>query len=284
MKLSTNISYLDKRRGTSEERDILESARLLRDAGYKFLDFFVYDHYVDDESYISSAEKLRSDFEGLGLKVDQTHAPYVFEKVEPELYKQRMQRAFEMSHLLGAEHIVIHADNYIPDEKGYDFNKALETVYDFYAPYVEYAKSVGLGVAIENLFETNRARRTRFTSYVEEQIAIIDKFNDPGVTACWDFGHGKVSYGAKHLEAMKQVGSRITCTHVHDNAFGMDLHQNLFFGDCDWEQAIADLKSFGYSGKFTFEMVYGCLPDALLPRYMKLFYDTGDYLVNGTEK
>lgn len=115
---------------------------------------------------------------------------------------------------------------------------------------------------------------------MEEQIAIIEKFNDPIVTACWDFGHGKVSYGKAHLDAMKQLGTRISCLHVHDNIYGMDLHQNPFFGDCDWEAAIAYLKEIGYAGKFTFEMVYGILPDALLGRYMRLFYETGEYLVN----
>ncbi len=283
MEISTNISYLKKRRGSTERRDILESAKILKDAGFKYIDFFVEDWYIDGDDYAEQLENLRNEFEKLGIIVDQTHAPFVFDRIDLEAYKEKMRRAFEVSKLLGAENIVIHADKYVPDEKGYDFDKALTTVYDFYAPYVDYAKSVGLGVAIENLFDNKHGPRTRFTSYVEEQIAIIDKYNDPIVTACWDFGHGKVSYGEKHIEAMKQVGSRITCTHVHDNICGLDLHENIYFGDCDWESAVDILKELGYKGKFTFEMVYGTLPDALLTRYMKLFYDTGDFLVNGVE-
>ena len=84
-----------------------------------------------------------------------------------------------------------------------------------------------------------------------------------------------------HLEAMKKLGSRLTCTHVHDNIGRMDLHQSVCFGECNWEKAVEYLKEMGYTGKFTYEWVYGTLPGALIVQYMKLFYDTADYLVNG---
>ena len=133
---------------------------------------------------------------------------------------------------------------------------------------------------IENLFDRDDGIRTRFTSYIEEQKAIIDKFNDPCVTACWDFGHGQVSYGDKHLEALKELGNIVTCTHVHDNIYQTDLHHNIFLGNANWEEIVAYLKESGYKGKFTFEMVYGCFPDEFVQKYMDLFYETGNYLVN----
>ena len=280
MELSMNIGYLRKKRGTTEKRDIAECAKICKDAGFRYLDFDVL-NCVDIDNwenfFLEANEKLKE----ADLVVDQTHAPFVYSRYEPEHYKTLMQRSFEASNILGAKNIVIHADKYIPDENGFDFDKALNEIYDFYAPYVEYAKKVGLGVAIENLFESDRnGPRKRFTSYIEEQKAIIEKFNDPLVTACWDFGHGNVSYGEDMLDAMKEMGSLITCTHVHDNIFRRDLHQNLFLGSTDWEGVIKYMKEMDYKGKFTFEMVYGCIPDELLPRYMKLFYDTGMYLLN----
>lgn len=279
MELSTNISYLRRQRGTNEKRDIIECAKICKDAGFKYLDFGVMD-FVDDDNWENFFFKTNEKLKEMEMVVDQTHAPFDFSKYDPEHYKILMQRSFEASYMLGAENIVIHADKYVPDEKGFDFNKALNEIYDFYAPYVEYAKKVGLGVAIENLFESNRnGPRTRFTSHIEEQKAIIEKFNDPLVTACWDFGHGNVSYGDDMLNAMKELGNLITSTHVHDNIYRIDLHQNLFFGITNWEEVIKYMKEMDYKGKFTFEMVYGCIPDELLPRYMKLFYDTGMYLI-----
>ena len=280
MDISMGICYLRKQRGTTEMRSMCDCARIVSEAGFRYIDFSG-NYFVMEDDWRSKTEQVLKDFDSFGLIVDQSHAPYVYAGVEELLYKERMRRAFEQAHMVGAKHIVIHADKYTPDENGYDFDKALTAVYDFYAPYVEYAKKVGLGVAIENLFDNKRGPRTRFTALVEEQIAIIDRFADPIVSACWDFGHGKCSYGKDHLDAMKKLGSRLTCTHVHDNNGQSDLHQNLYFGDCDWETAAANLKEMNYTGKFTYEMVYGILPDALIGRYMKLFYDTADYLVNG---
>ena len=280
MDISMGICYLRKQRGTTETRSMRDCARITREAGFQYVDYNG-TYLIREDNWQQTAAKVLEDFDDFGLTVDQTHAIYVYNGVDEADYREYMRRSFELAHMAGAKHIVIHADKYTPDENGYDFDKALTAVYDFYAPYVEYAKKVGLGVAVENLFDNQHGPRTRFTSFVEEQIAIIDKFADPIVSACWDFGHGKCSYGKDHLEAMKKLGSRITSTHVHDNMWGLDLHQSLYFGDCDWEAAVACLKDMNYTGKFTYEMVYGVLPDVLIGRYMKLFYDTADYLVNG---
>lgn len=280
MDISMGICYLRKQRGTTEMRSMRDCARITRDAGFRYVDFNG-TYLIKDDNWRRLAEEVLHDFDRFGLIIDQTHAIYAYKDIAEADYREYMRRSFELAHMAGAANIVIHADKYTPDENGYDFDKALTAVYDFYAPYVEYAKKVGLGVAIENLFDKKLGPRTRFTALVEEQIAIIDRFADPIVSACWDFGHGKCSYGKDHLDAMKKLGSRLTCTHVHDNNGQSDLHQNLYFGNCDWETAVANLKEMNYTGKFTYEMVYGILPDALIGRYMKLFYDTADYLVNG---
>ena len=279
MELSTNICYLRKRRGTTQTRTMAECAEIVKKAGFNFIDYSG-SYYLEQEDWQEQSKRDLETFNRIGLTVDQTHAPYNFSAYDEETYKECMQRAFEINNIVGSKNIVIHADKYVPDENGFDFNKALKEIYDFYAPYVEYAKKEGFGVAIENLFDRPDGIRTRFTSYVEEQKAIIEKFNDPCVTACWDFGHGKVSYGDKHFDALKSLGSLVTSTHVHDNISGQDLHQNIFLGNADWEEIIKYMKESGYSGKFTFEMVYGVLPDALVQKYMDLFYETGEYLLS----
>lgn len=279
MELSTNIGYLRKRRNTLELRSYKECAEILKKAGFKYVDFSG-NRYLMNSDWKETTLSIKEDFDKTGIIVDQTHAPFNYNDYDEETFKVHMQRAFEISKMVNAKNIVIHADKYTPDENGFDFGKALNTIYDFYAPYVEYAISVGMGVAIENLFDRKDGVRTRFTSYVEEQKAIIEKFNDPLVTACWDIGHAKVSYGKNHFEALKELGSLVTCTHIHDNIYEMDLHQNLFLGDCNWEEVIKYLKDSNYPGKFTFEMVYGCIPDELVQKYMDLFYETGEYLIN----
>lgn len=155
--------------------------------------------------------------------------------------------------------------------------KSLQTAYEFYAPFVELGKKLGVGVAIENLFEIKN--KYIFTAKVEEQLAIIQKFNDESVSDCWDFGHGYVMHGENHLNELQKLGNLLTCTHVSDNTQKKDLHLIPFMGDINWKDVIAYLKEIGYSGNFNFELKLGAVPAPLLDSYLKLIYDTGSYLV-----
>ena len=279
MELSTNIDYLRAQRGTLERRDIASCAKIVKQAGFKYVDCSAV-HYLMEDNWKEIAFNEKSALDKEGLIVDQTHAPFNFDDYDEQTFKLHMQRAFEITKLMGAKNIVVHASNYKPGENGFDFNAALNTVYDFYAPYVEYAKKAGIGVAIENLCGRSDRKPVLFTCYVEEQKAIIDKFNDPCVNACWDFGHGMVTYGDKHLEMLKLFEGKLACTHVHDNRRGRDLHQPPFFGEGNWEAVVKYLKESGYDGKFTFELVYGCIPDALIQKYMDFLYETGEYMLS----
>ena len=285
MELSVNLGYARKMRGTEQKRAIKDAAQMVKAAGFNYVDAGVAG-LVQEDNWQEIFKQAKFDIESAGLKINQTHAPFNFTYFTADEYKELMKRSFEASHILGAEHIIIHADNYLPDEKGFNPDNALKEICEFYAPNVEYAKKVGLKVAVENLFEGKpidtyvTSERTRYTSSVEEQLAVIEYFNDPIVTACWDFGHGQVSYRYNYMEGFKKIGKYLTSTHVHDNIWGFDLHNIPFHGDIPWEDVMAFMKEINYNGKFTMEMVYGNLPDALLPNHLKLWYDTGKYLVN----
>jgi len=276
-----NVDYLKKQRGTTEQKDVVACAKIVKDAGFDYVDFAVC-YYVTKENWRETSESILDGFSKVGVTVDQTHAPFVYAGLDADVYKEQMRRSFELSHMAGANHIVIHGDKYERAEDTLDSVKALNDTYDFYAPYVEYAKKVGLGVAIENVPERRVRPHTWYTARVEEQIELIEKFNDPIVTACWDFGHGMLSNGEEHLDALRKIGPYLSSTHVHDNHRGIsgDLHMTPFFGKCEWEEVMAVLKEIEYKGKFTFEMVYGIFPDALVGDYMKFLHRIGEYLVN----
>ena len=96
---------------------------------------------------------------------------------------------------------------------------------------------------------------------------------------CWDTGHARVQYGKHDMDALKIVGDRVICTHIHDNYYDQDLHAFPFFGNIDWKQFMETLKEVGYGGDLSFELVYDRLPKALAPDYLKLLYRTGEYLI-----
>ena len=281
MELSMNVCHFRARRSTEEKRDILECAQIVKRAGFNYVDFSG-NYYLENENWLEETERIKNGFDKIGLRVNQTHPPYAFERYAEADYREYMKRAFEINRIMGAEYIVIHADKYIPDESGYNPERALTEVYDFYAPYVEFAKKSGFSVAVENLFEPiHNGIRTRFSSTVEEQLAIIEKFNDPAVVACWDFGHGKISNPTDPIGALARLGSLVKCTHVHDNMSHTesDCHLPVYYGDTDWEAVVKYLKASGYDGKFTYEVGFATIPDVLVQDYADFLYKLADNLV-----
>ena len=215
----------------------------------------------------------------MGLGIEQTHAPYNrYAGEDPAVFSEKLRHAFETAVLLGAKRIVIHADEYRSTKRAYRSENAVRYAYDFFAPFVEYALKNDLGVAIENVFEDGYLDMPRCCSDVDELIELIDRYNDPGVTCCWDFGHAACAYGEKMLDALKKVGTRLSCTHVHDNKFVDDLHLPPYFGKVDWTSHMRYLKELGYTGAFTYEFVYGLLPRALKPDYIALSLKTAHHL------
>lgn len=284
MELSFGLDYLLKQRGTSEPRDISEAAALCRAAGFQYVDYTP-DFRSDDFERRACRDREILDREG--ITVEQTHMPFNrYQSHSEELFPVLCERTLIASKIVGAKYVVVHADEYKTRGR-YDTKEILDFTYDYLAPYVEYAVKNGMGIAIENVFEDNTYRypqvdgKSRFTSRVEELKAIIERFNTLDVTCCWDFGHAKCSFGNEGmLDALKQVGKYVSCTHVHDNYYQKDLHLPPFWGEIDWEAHIDYLKEISYGGKFSFELVYGRIPDALLPMWMRTIYETGKYITN----
>ena len=284
MELSFGLNYLSKRRGENEPRDFSKMVELCRDAGFRYVDYTP-DFRSDD--FERRAYSDREILDRAGITVEQTHMPFNrYQSHSEELFPVLCERTLLVSKIVGAKYVVVHADEYKTRGR-YDTKEILDFTYDYLAPYVEYAEKNGMGIAVENVFEDNTYRypqvdgKSRFTSRVEELKAVIERFGTPSVTCCWDFGHAKCAFGNEEmLDALKRVGKYVSCTHVHDNYYQKDLHLPPFWGEIDWEAHIDYLKEIGYDGKFSFELVYGKIPDALLPMWMKAIYETGKYITS----
>ena len=284
MELSFGLNYLSKRRGENEPRDFSKMVELCRDAGFRYVDYTP-DFRSDD--FERRAYSDREILDRAGITVEQTHMPFNrYQSHSEEIFPVLCERTLLVSKIVGAKYVVVHADEYKTRGR-YDTKEILDFTYDYLAPYVEYAEKNGMGIAVENVFEDNTYRypqvdgKSRFTSRVEELKAVIERFGTPSVTCCWDFGHAKCAFGNEEmLDALKQVGKYVSCTHVHDNYYQKDLHLPPFWGEIDWEAHIDYLKEIGYDGKFSFELVYGKIPDALLPMWMKAIYETGKYITS----
>ncbi len=284
MQKSLTLCYPLTRRKTDEERDFREAIRLLLNADFRRVD---YSPAGKGEEGRRKILREREMLNRSGILVEQSHAvshrgrkDYDF-----DLFKKEFHESFETAVLLGARHIVVHADEYRVTDR-YDEKEILEYTYDYLAPEVEYAIANNMNVAIESLFEEGNPNvgsvdgRSRFTSRIGELKAIIERFHDPRVGCCWDFGHSYLAYGYRGMtDALRAVGPYVLCTHVHDNYKQKDLHLRPFLGEILWEEQMKTLREIGYRGELNFELQYGGLPEEIWPLEMKILQATGDYLI-----
>lgn len=276
MELSICAGYLQKTELT--DKSAVNMFRLCRDAG-----FTVIDYTPGGSTWEQQVLSLNRASEKIGLPIEQSHAPFNrYSKMPVEDYKVLLDNAFEAAIRMNNKQIVIHADDYrIPEGEQYDAEKAMAETYEFWAPYVDRASSKGLGVAIETLFEDDLTPgvKDRFTSRLDELKGLIEKFDNPLVTCCWDTGHARLAYTrAGTPDAMRALGSHITCTHIHDNYYKKDLHVMPFSGDINWKTEMATLKEIGYKGNLTFEFVYGKLPEEMVEDFLRTATKTGRIL------
>ena len=283
MNISINANYFWQRRNGGALRTPDERIKLCVDAGFKVLDYSVHvwgdDWEAETDAIMNAAAKH-------GAIIEQSHAPYNFyTRASLERYHEVLDRSVEAAIKMGVKNLVFHADEYRPPkDTPYNSDDALVQIYDILAPHIEKLTKGGVRAALETVFEDVtlkpvEGKRYHFCGDVNELIAITDKFNDPMVGCCWDSGHTKLSTGNDgHVDALRRLGNRIICTHIHDNYYGKDLHVQPFMGDANWEQLMPALKATGYDGSLTFELVYGCMHEELIPAWLDQLYRVGELL------
>ena len=283
MELSVTLDYLEHGRASATGRDLQTAARISREGGIRYAD------YVTDFSrpdWEKRAHEEREILDREGIKVEQSHAPMnrYGQWNDNDNFMEMFRRSFVCAKILGAKYMVVHADESTPLEH-WDVKKIIEHKYGYIAPMAEYCRANGMCIAIENLFEDGMMGpgsadgRSRFTSTVEEQIGIIERFADPAVGACWDFGHAACANGYDGMtDALRAVGKYLMCTHVHDNNYRQDQHLIPFMGEIRWADQMRCLKEIGYRGKLSLELVYGHIPDELMPAWMGFLVGAGNKL------
>ncbi len=280
MKQGINLGYVCYRRNSEEKRDFTEALALCRNAGFTEFDYL---SSVLTDDYRETAHFCREALDRAGCTVHQSHCPFFrYQENGIRQFRKFAPRAVEAASVLGAKYLVIHADEYRP-AGAYEPDDVFERNYDLMAPIVELCLKYGISPAFENLFEdhlSGPSERSRFCAEPEELLALVERFHDPRVGVCLDSGHAQCSRGKAHIGVLELLEKHLFCTHIHDNYYGGDLHLPAFFGTIDWERFMHRLSVSGYSGNFTWELVYGRFPDPLLPDYLAFLHRIGEYLLN----
>lgn len=227
-------------------------------------------------------EDLRNEAEKEGVVFTQSHP--VFTRRSDELpaerldvYNEMMRRSIIASSILGVKWAVLHP---APGKEGadYDADAIIKENLELHAPALELAKKYNVGIAFENMIETTKRR---FASRASDLCALIDACNDPGVGACWDFGHANYIFTDQRDE-LRLLGKRLKATHVDDNYGKSDEHMFPFHGSINWHELLPVLAEIGYAGDFTYEThkEFDRLPEHLKDIMAKTGYEIGQYCIS----
>lgn len=271
MKLSTNVMGFYQFFGMEKTIDIF--ARV----GFAAIDFNLdLPEYIEKGQDPAFFKALRSFASQRGISFTQTHAPFASSFKDEEKTAQRFDElvcSLRQSGWLGADMVVVHPANHrkYRDENCWD--EMLECNLQMYRRLAPYAKEAGVRIAIENIPGS-------VTDKPAGLIALLDALNDPVFTVCFDVGHAHMM-GLDPAEFIRELGSRIGCTHIHDNNGSADGHTLPYYGTVNWESVMQALRDVAYPGTLSYEAgnFVKSLPAELRPGAAKFMAQVGIQLI-----
>jgi sugar phosphate isomerase/epimerase len=266
MKYGINIGYF------AGEVGLARAAELVASAGFTHLD---YTPDLTSPDYLREASEAQRIFAANGLTVHQTHAPFNRYGRYGAEHGRCLDRCAEVSELLGAKFMVAHGDEFDFERLEFSPEAALDYNYRLFAPYVERAKKAGYKVAFETVFED--WDRRRFSARAEELKGLILSFASESAVCCWDFGHAHIAFKKEDADHIRDFGSLIQCTHLHDNT-GRDSHQMPTTGRIDWASTMRAMHDIGYEGVMSVEYSAGRIPAVMVEDFLFLTHKAASYV------
>ena len=253
MKTSTEISSIAKHVG--EEKAI----ELCAKAGFDGWDFSMFQmrtyhwptgiwldsgHPLGTDNYLKFARQLKKAASDNGIVCNQSHAPF---PTKGPGYMDYLKRSIECTAEVGGEIIVIHPDN----------DKSPEANEKIYAELLPFAKSHGVKIATENMYnwkpELDQAGFAACAT-AESFLAHLNALNDEYFVACLDLGHAEMQpAGDGAVPMIHALGDKLQALHIHDTDRRHDNHQIPFSLKQDFGAMAKALKEIGYKGWFTLE-------------------------------
>ncbi len=289
MYLSTSTSIMRAIPGSREKYTVEECLKALKAAGYDRADVSLWSlcghgDIMDSDNWESSIESIAAASNELALPVYQTHGNTYsgLQWDDPafpdhEYIFMTNMRCLKATKMLGAKWMVMHPYN-LPHEKLYSTKRGLEENLLKFAPYIEEAKKLGIGIAIENMVDFGRRRRRYCGGDIFELIELVDTINDPSVGICFDTGHANES-GMDAAEGIRAAGKRIKCLHVNDNKGVTDDHLLPYFGTINWADTVRAIKEIGYEGDFAYEIGSQKIPRECRTEWLRYTAELGRKLM-----
>ena len=268
MNYALNIRFFENTLGLEKAAEI--AARV----GFTHLD---YTPPVAQDDWYEQMKRAEQIFRCNALRVHQTHAPFNRYGRYGDTHRLCVDRCAEATAYLGAQFMVVHGDEFDFEHLTFSSEAALDYNHRYFLPYVERAQKEGYRVAFETVFED--WDRRRFSAPAAELLALIRSFDSDSAVCCWDFGHANVAFKKEAPNVIREFGTLIQCTHLHDNT-GRDSHQLPMTGNIDWPATVKAMKQIPYTGVLSVEYSQGNMPACLLERFIELTYQATAFLWN----
>ncbi len=199
---------------------------------------------LNGDQYLKFARELKNIGLDNGIVCNQSHAPF---PVYAPAVRSYLKRAIECTAEAGGEICVIHPDNH----------KTAEENAEMYAELLPFARSCGVKIATENMWNWNEDKTQTVVAAcatAEDFRAHIDILQDDFLVACLDLGHAEMrGSGGGAVNMIKALGHRLQALHIHDNDCLHDKHQIPFSMSIDFAPMLKALKEIDYKGYFTLE-------------------------------
>lgn len=217
----------------------------------------------------------------------QTHPYYYDLRISSEILEEKCEFAIKQaiiaSGALGAEWCALHPRTSITS--GFFVSRSFADNKKVFSEYLELAIKNDTGIAVENLpiFSGLCPASPFYSSNYEDLCTLVDSFDDCHAAICWDTGHANLMQ-FDQADAIRFLGKRIRCTHIHNNNQKSDQHFPPDNGNIDWEKVMAAFASVGYNGPLTLETHCMYPTEDLLKNFAKHNYGCLEYLVKLMKK
>ena len=236
------------------------------------------------KEFEAEVEQIGLLLEQYHLKCTQTHLPCysLLESSEEvdEAMEQAIKTAIQASATLGAPWTAMHPRSAV--NAGFNRTKSFAHNRAFLESYLEVGERYGVGIAVENmpLYPSSSAQWRFFGGGWEELCELCDSFRSDKVGICWDFGHAHTA-ALDQPAAIRDMGSRLKITHVHDNYRNGDHHQlpglgSTEWGCIEWKPIMQALREVGYAGPLTLEIIFP--PEPMRKSFIQCGFDSLNYL------
>ena len=253
MKISTEISSASKLIGEHQ------AVKMIAKAGFDAWDLSMFamckynwqtglcestNHPLSGNAYLKFIRELKDIGLDNGIHCNQSHAPFPSSCKGIQSY---LQRAIECTAEAGGQICIIHPDN----------NKSAEENAEFYLSLLPFAKSCGVKIATENMWNWDNAlghSTPAACSTSESFCQHLQAINDEYFIACLDIGHAEMEgSGSGAVNMIHALGNKLQALHIHDNDKINDCHQIPLSMKIDFSAVVKALRDIDYKGYFTLE-------------------------------